>query len=306
MKRVPLNLDPQIELRQLRYFLELANQLHFRKAAASLLISQPALSRQIKQLEILVGVLLFERDSRKVQLTEAGRFYQSEVTLILQEIDKSHRLLKQLAAGVRAEIKVGFLGSAMQTVIPEMLLELESGFPEIKTSLEELSNIAQIEGVLSQRLDLGFVRLTQVSEHLGMYPLHQDSFSLVVPQDHFLNESNFHSLAQCKDQPFILFDASYSPQYYANIMSLFEEAGFIPKTSHKSVHAQTIFTLVAKGLGLAIVPTALQKGFQMKLRFISLEHMKQRAVLSLIWNKKSRNKGLSHCLDVLNVPVAIR
>ena len=102
------------------------------------------------------------------------------------------------------------------------------------------------------------------------------------------------------------FDATYSPQYFANIMSLFEEAGFSPKTSHKSVHAQTIFTLVEKGLGLAIVPTALQKGFRMKVRFISLEHMKQRAVLSLIWHKNSRNKALSHCLDVLKVPKNIR
>lgn len=306
MKNSSLILDPQIELRQLRYFLEVANQLHFRKAAASLLISQPALSRQIKQLEENVGVLLFERDSRKVQLTEAGCFYRDEVRLILQELDRSNRLIKQLAAGVRAEIKVGFLGSAMQTVIPEMLLQLESQHPHIKTSLEELSNIAQIEGVLSQRLDLGFVRLTPLSDHLGMYPLHQDSFSLVVPEDHVLNETNFNSLSQCKDHPFILFDATYSPQYFANIMSLFEEAGFSPKTSHKSVHAQTIFTLVEKGLGLAIVPTALQKGFRMKVRFISLEHMKQRAVLSLIWHKNSRNKALSHCLDVLKVPKNIR
>ena len=99
MKNSSLILDPQIELRQLRYFLEVANQLHFRKAAASLFISQPALSRQIKQLEENVGVLLFERDSRKVQLTEAGCFYRDEVHLILQELDRSNRLIKQLAAG---------------------------------------------------------------------------------------------------------------------------------------------------------------------------------------------------------------
>jgi len=300
-----LPLLAQIEFRHLRYFMAVASHLHFRKAAEALYISQPGLSRQIKGLETALGVALFKRDTRQVQLTQAGVFYKEEVAFLLQTFERSSRQLKQVAAGVLAEIKIGFLGSAMQTVIPKMLVQLKSEYPNIKTSLEELSNLAQIEGVLAERLDIGFVRLSQLPSSLAMYPVHEDSFSLVVPENHVLNQENFSSLAQCKDSAFILFDPSYSPQYYANIMSLFETAGFTPKESHKSVHAQTIFTLVAEGLGLAVVPSSLQRGFSMGLRFISLEKMDQRAVLSLIWNKKSRNKALLHCLDVLGVPKAI-
>ena len=293
----------QIEIRHLRYFMAVAQHLHFRKAAASLFISQPGLSRQIKDLEATLGAALFERDTRQVRLTAAGVFYRKEVGFLLQELERSSIQVKQVAAGLLAEIKIGFLGSAMQTVIPEMLVQLKLQFSTIKTSLEELSNLAQIKGVIEQRLDIGFVRVQQVSDSLGIHSVHEDSFSLVVPKDHFLNEENFTSLRQCMESPFILFDPAYSPPYFNTIMSLFEQAGFSPKQSHKSVHAQTIFTLVAQNLGLAIVPASLQKGFDMGVRFIALDQLEQRAILSVIWNKQSRNKALVHCLEVLGVPL---
>lgn len=291
-----------VELRHLRYFMAVAKTLHFKKAAERLFISQPGLSRQIKDLESRLGTPLFERDTRQVSLTPAGEYFIIEVDKIFRELYRASIQLQQVATGVLAEVKIGFLGSAMQTVLPNMLLDLKVQFPKINSSLEELSNQAQLNAVLAHRLDMGFVRVQQVSKPLEMYPVHTDSFSLVVPESHPLTPATFTSLTQCMEAPFILFDPIYSPHYFTTIMSLFKQAGFMPKQSHKSVHAQTIFTLVAQNLGLAIVPASLQKGFDMGVRFIPLNQMPQRAVLSVVWNKESRNKALDHCLAILGVP----
>lgn len=289
----------QIELRHFNYFLAVAEELHFRKAAEKLFISQPGLSRQIKQMEEILDTQLFLRDKKKVTLTPAGKYLKGEVEFILNHLELTQKQLKTIGAGNLGEVRIGFLGSAMQAVIPKLLLQLKKSSSGIKTSLEELSNSAQVDAILKDKLDIGFVRLARVPKGIQIAPVHKDTFSVVLPKNHWLNRSGFKNMAQLRDEDFILFAQEYSPLYYDTVMSICEDVGFSPKVSHKSVHAQTIFKLVENSLGIAIVPTSLQHGFQMDVKFIELKKIPQKAILSVIWKVDNRNPALQNCIDLV-------
>jgi len=289
----------QFELRHLTYFLAVAEELHFRKAAERLFISQPGLSRQIKQLEDTLGVELFTRDKRNVKLTPAGLYFKKEVDYLFNHLDFSLKQTKFVAQGSFGEIRAGFLGSAMQSVLPQLLLRANTDLPEIQFSLEELSNSAQVEALEKDQLDLGFVRLARVPRSLKLKPVFTDSFSLVLPKNHKLNTSNFTGVDQVAAEDFILFSSDYSSLYYDQIMSICEDKGFMPKVSYKSVHALTIFKLVESGLGVAIIPTSLQLGFALKVKFLEIPNITQQAVLSACYKQDNRNPALKHVLRYL-------
>lgn len=294
-----ITMSNQLELRHLKYFLAVAEELHFRKAAEKLYISQPGLSRQVKQLEDMLGAQLLVRDRKKVSLSRAGEYLKGEIEFVLNHLEVTKRQLKLIGEGQFGEVRMGFLGSAMQDVIPALLVKLRDQFPRIRTSLEELSNNAQVNALLRDKLDIGFVRLSRVPEGLCLRPVFEDTFSLVLPADHPLDAGNFKGLHALREENFILFSQDYSPHYFDTVMSICEDAGYAPRVSHKSVHAQTIFRLVENHLGIAIVPSSLQKGFKMDVKFIALDSIPQRAVLSVVWKKDHRNRTLDHCLSLL-------
>jgi DNA-binding transcriptional LysR family regulator len=292
-------MSTQIELRHLTYFLAVAEELHFRKAAEKLFISQPGLSRQIKQMEDLLQAQLFVRDNKKVGLTPAGYYLKAQSEAIFKELKETKRQLQLIGEGDTGELRIGFLGSAMQTVIPNLLVAVKGKYPKIKTALEERSNQEQVEAVLKDELDLGFVRLDRVPAALNMQTVFEDTFSLVLPESYPMLTREYKGMQCFAADNFILFSQDYSPYYYETIMSICADAGFKPKVSHKSVHAHTIFKLVENNLGIAIVPTALQAGFQMRVKFIELKDVKQRALLSVIWKKENANPVLKNCMDLL-------
>ncbi|TDT46783.1 DNA-binding transcriptional LysR family regulator [Maribacter spongiicola] len=289
----------QIELRHLTYFLAVAQELHFRKAAEKLFISQPGLSRQVKQMEEILGTQLFERNKKKVALTPAGHYLKTEVEYIFNHLEKVERQLKLVGDGSSGELRIGFLGSAMQQVIPELLLGIKEKYPKVKTSLEELSNFAQVDAVLNDQLDMGFVRVSRVPSTLEMKTVFTDTFSLVLPERYPMLTREFDGMERFAKEDFILFSQAYSPLYYETIMSICQDAGFAPKISHKSVHAHTIFKLVENHMGIAIVPTSLQNGFQMRVKFVELKDIPQRAELSVIWKKEHTNPVLKNCMELL-------
>lgn len=287
----------QIEHRHLRYFLAVAEELHFRKAADKLYISQPGLSRQIKQLETALGFPLFERNNRKVFLTRAGNYLKNEVELTLKNMEKSFEHARLIHEGMEGQINLGYVGSAMQNVAVEVLKKIRKDHPNVHYSLKEMENPDQIDALLAQNIDLGFVRLDKVPKGLSIQPVFQDTFSLVLPTDHPLDASRFSGLDQFKDESFILFDPSYSPAYFNQVMQIFNQSGFDPIISHNTVHASTIFRLVENNFGISIVPSALKLGYDMRIKFIELNKIPQRTVLSVAWNQSNRNPILDQVLS---------
>lgn len=298
-----ITIDYQIELRHYRYFLALASELNFHRAADILNISQPGLSRQIKQMEERIGATLFYRNQRTVKLTRAGEYLKREAEYILNHLEITHQQIRQIDSGQLGEIRIGFLGSAMQRIVPNILLQLNTTFPDIHTTLEEMSNKHQVDAIMADQLDIGFVRLPNIPNELSKEDIYIDHFTLVLPINHHLNEARFHNIKQVAHEKFILFSSDYSPHYYQTIISIFNDAGFEPQISHKSVHAQTIFKLVEQGLGLAIVPHSLQYGFDLAIKFLDIPSISQSTTLSAIWKKDNRNPCLQHMLAAMRSSV---
>tara|TARA_B110000027_G_C16109733_1_gene297130 strand:+ start:1424 stop:2308 length:885 start_codon:yes stop_codon:yes gene_type:complete len=290
----------QIEYRHLRYFLAVAEELHFRKAAEKLFISQPGLSRQIKQMENDLGVTLFERHNRKVALTSTGKYLQKELQMNLKNLEDILDHSKLIEQGKEGHLKLGFVGSAMLQIIPTILKQFNSKFPKVMFNLEEMDNQKQIEGLLSQDIDVGFVRLERVPRSLEIHTVLKETFCLVLPKNHPVNKSNFKNLSQFKDSPFILFDPQYSASYYEKVMQIFDGCGFAPIISHNTIHASSIYKLVENNLGVSIVPKSLQFGYKMNVKFIELDAIPQRAFLSVAWSKNNRNPMLKNILHLIN------
>lgn len=287
-----ITLSNQLELRHLRYFLAVAETLHFRKAADKLYISQPGLSRQIKQMEDDLGILLFERNNRKVKLTKAGKYLQNELILNLKHLEDIVSHAKLLNDGIEGNLKLGYVGSAMQKIIPDLLLRIKSERPNIRFNLTEMDNQKQIESLLFNDIDIGFVRLERVPKGLNTHTLLEEPFSLVLPKNHSLTSYNFQNIAQLKSESFILFDESYSPAYFEKVMQIFDDAGFSPIISHNTVHATSIYRLVENGFGISIIPKSLKPVYATKVKFIDLKNISQRTTLSAVWNNTNRNPAL--------------
>ena len=293
----------QIEHRHLRCFLAVAEELHFRKAAEKLFISQPGLSRQIKQMEQDLGVTLFERNNRRVALTKTGDYLQKELQINLKNLEDILAHSKLIHHGKEGHLTLGFVGSAMLQIIPAILKQFNSKFPKVMFKLEEMNNQKQIEGLLSQEIDVGFVRLERVPRSLEIHTVLKETFCLVLPKNHPVNKRNFKNLSQFKDSPFILFDPEYSASYYEKVMQIFDGCGFAPIISHNTIHASSIYKLVENNLGVSIVPKSLQFGYDMNVKFIELDAIPQRAFLSIAWSKNNRNPMLQNILQLINPPI---
>lgn len=289
----------QIEIRHLKYFLAVAEDLHFRKAAERLFISQPGLSKQIKQMEIGLGIVLFERHNRKVILTNAGEYLKRELAINLKNIEHTLNHAKLLDEGKNGDLKFGYVGSAMQEIIPNLLVNFKNDYPNIVFSLKEMDNQKQIDGLLSYDLDVGFVRLDRVPRGLMLKPILKESFCLVLPENNQINADNFKSLTQFKEESFILFDPKYSSSYYEKVMQLFDDSGFSPIVSHSTIHAGSIYKLVENNFGISIVPKSLAIQNNQKIKFIELKKAKQKTTLSVVWNTNNRNPILKEIIKLL-------
>ena len=289
----------QIEFRHLHYFLAVAEDLHFRKAAERLYISQPGLSRQIKQLEDELGIVLFERHNRKVKLTRAGEYLKEEISKQFLQLETIFDHAKLLDEGKQGVLKFGYVGSAMFDIIPSLLLKFKTSYPDVLYSFQEMDNQTQISKLISKEIDIGFIRMQRIPRGLKSKVLLEEPFSLVLPKDHPVDTSNFKTLKHFENEPFILFDSKYSNSYYEKVMQLFDHSGFQPIISHNTIHAGSIFTLVENGFGVSIVPQSLQKGYEHRVKFISLEQLPQRTKLTAVWSEAFDNPSLEKFLDLV-------
>lgn len=289
----------QISIRHIKYFLAVAEELHFRKAADKLFISQPGLSKQIKQMEEHLNLKLFERHNRKVTLSQAGLYLKKEIAANLNELEKILNHSKLINDGIEGYLNIGYVGSAMQELIPKLLLKFKKEHPNIIFDLKEMDNQRQVNDLLSKAIDIGFSRLETVPKNLEMHPLLKENFCLVLPKNHKVTASNFKTIKQLKDEKFIMFDPSYSPAYHEKIMQIFSDCDFTPNISHNTINASSIYRLVENNLGVSIVPKSLRTGYDMEIKFIELKTIKQQTILYAVWNKENNNPILKHMLYLI-------
>ena len=289
----------QIELRHFRYFRILSEELHYRKAADRLFISQPGLSKQIKLLEDRLEVKLLDRNKRTVSLTPAGAFLSNQIRALDQKVDQIVTGTRSIHAGQNGNLRIGYIGSAMQNIIPDLLKSIDKDWPNIQFDLSEMGNSVQLERLLHQNIDLGFVRTDKVPQPLESITVFQDTFSLVLPQTHEIEADTMEDLGIVREEKFILFESSYSQSYYTKVMQIFEDAGFSPKVAHHTIHANSIFRLVENGFGISIVPTSLKYGYDLRVKFVELPHIRQKAPLAAVSNPQNPNPILSNVIHKL-------
>ena len=281
-----------MDIRQLTYFLGVAEELHFSRAAEKLFIVQPALSRQIQQLEEELGVLLFERDKRNVKLTPAGAYFRDEVSRLSHQLTYITEQTRRIHSGSVGKIRMGHPGSALYSILPETLAMMHQRFPEVNVQLTEIAETELLEALHNYDIDVGFTREMNVTRQFSTDLLFEEHFALVVPADHWLNEQNFQDISQCREAEFILPKIGGDVNYGKILHRIFEDRGFRPKVVYHSNYGATILRLVEKKLGLSVLPISYRHGASaLAVRFLQLPTVTQ---LYLIWRTDDANAVLPH------------
>ncbi len=251
-----------MELRHLRYFIAVAEELHFGRAAQVLGISQPPLSQQIQALELEVGARLFERTNRRVELSEAGRLFLQEARLVLAQVDKAADVARRAQLGELGELKIGFTSSApFNSSIPQAIFAFRQAFPAVQLNLQEMSSTQVAESLVDESIQVGLMRPLPLSDSLSVVELMREPLVAVLSAGHPLVEGSERGLylAQLAEEPFVFFPRTYGSGLYAQLLNLARDAGFSPHFAQEAGEAMTIIGLVAAGLGVSVLPASYQR-----------------------------------------------
>lgn len=251
-----------MELRQLRYFLVVADELHFGRAAERLHLTQPPLTVAVRRLERELGVQLFDRTTRRVTLTPAGKSFKDRIQVAIADLDDAAGDVADVAAGRSGKIRVGFVSSASYTTIPEAIRAFREHRPRIALELNPLTSGEQIEQLLDGNLDLGLIRDPGDVPGLRFELLSTEDLVVVLPDAHRLAAAEELQPQDLEGEPMILFPYRLMPGFVARVLRLFEPLAAPPPVVQQAIHQETVLGLVAAGLGLSILPESVQR-FQM-------------------------------------------
>lgn len=289
-----------MDVRQLTYFVAVAEEGHFGRAADRVHIAQPPLSQQIRKLEDELGVRLFDRTSRKVSLTRAGEALYERATDILARVAAAEEHLKAMASGRRGTLGVGFVGPAMDSRLPDAVRAYRESNPDVELTLRQLSTISQLEEVQDGRLDVGFVRLFDEKPlALERRLFLQEEYVLALPRSHRLAaDSGPIHLADLADEPWIIFPRESGPKLYDSIMDACRKVGFSPRIVQETLGKMTTAALVAAGMGISLLPHGTA---QMRPELVtrSVEGPLPLMEIWAVWRKTDDAAALHAFLDVV-------
>ena len=247
-----------MELRDLRYFVAVAEALHFRQAAERLHITQPALSRQIHALEAELDVQLFHRSKRSVKLTLAGQTFLEEARQILRHAEQAVLTTQRTARGEMGQLRLSFTPSALRGIVPEIVRGFRDRYPDVQLTMTERCTQDQVEAFLAHQLDVGFLYPPIDNTLLTITPLRTETLVVALPQDHPLALHTSLKLSDLANEPFILHPRQEGPHLHDHIVSLCQQAGFRPQIIQEAVASQTRIGLVAAGMGITLIPETLK------------------------------------------------
>lgn len=275
-----------MELRHLRYFVAVAEELHFGRAAEKLRISQPPLSMQIRALEDELGVTLLNRTKRHVSLTQAGHALLQEARQIMGQVEQAVQTTRRAGRGEIGELAIGFISVADYNVLPIVLREFRHAYPLVNLSLKESTTDAQIDDLINGRIDVGLL-LPPISEPaLESIPVLREPLIAALPQQHPLaKKSGAIALAGLADAPFILFPRRMAPGLYDDVVSFCRTAGFSPRIGQEAIQMQTIISLVSADLGVALIPESLRNLQRTGVVYKTLKENSPLIEIHLAWRR---------------------
>jgi DNA-binding transcriptional LysR family regulator len=303
-----------MDLRQLRYFVTVAEELHFGRAAERLAMTQPPLSQQIQALEQELGVQLFARTRRSVALTAVGAQWLPEVRRVLADAAALPALAQRLARGETGSLTLTFVSTADYGILPGLLRQFGERHPDVSLQLREATSDVQIDALLAGESDAGLVIPPQPVSFpatLGYLPLARERLVLAVPER--WQPASRHgqarlrrgevALAEAADVPLILFPRRSAPAFYDIITGCYAAQGLTPRVGQEAIQMQTIVSLVSAGMGVALVPESLRHLRRTGVRYLDLSadlapHVTPYVETGLIWRRQAMTPALQSFVEI--------
>ena len=289
------------ELRQLRYFVAVAEEMHFGRAARRLHMTQPPLSQAIQALEAQLGTPLFSRTRRSVALTAAGQTLLPEVQRLLQQVEGLASLAQSAAAGESGRLSIAFVPMADYSVLPSALREFRAALPSVHLDLQEATTDVQIDLLASGRIDVGFL-LPPLPDKLNVdvdyLPLTSEPLVLALPEGTATTKTKM-SLKRCADLPLIIFPRRMSPAFHDLILGCLRDAGLSPRIGQEAIQMQTIVSLVSAGMGFALVPQSVSNMKRQGVEYRAMQETSPWVEIGLAWRRDNASPVLSAFLELM-------
>jgi DNA-binding transcriptional LysR family regulator len=289
-----------MELRHIKYFVAVAEELNFRRAAERLHMEQPPLSRQIRQLEEELGVELLQRSRQGVALTEAGKAFLDESRLTLAQAERSAQVAKQFNGGQPKKLAIGFSICAFDRVLTQMIQTFREQSPGVTIELKELHTTPQMQALLTGDIDIGFVHLPimQQPEILTQVVLHEP-LVVALPPAHPLASFPVISPALLADEPFIIFPRAIKPDFYDLIMALCQQAGFQPKIVQEATPPEIAVSLVEAGVGIALMAAGAANRHSADIVYRPIADSAPYLDIAVAWHRERSGELVNQFLDVV-------
>lgn len=246
-----------VEVRQARYFIAVAEELHFGRAAERLNMSQPPLSQAILQLERQLGASLLTRSSRSVLLTDAGKLFLDECRLLVQASERAEEVAARAKSGMAGTLRIGSVTSAFDRVLPDVLERFRGDWPDVELQVSEIDTHHGRERLLRRELDVAIIRQPGSDRGLRSVPLRRDRFVVALPAAHPLaTQQGPVDLSQFKNDAWVWLPRAISPDYHDEMVAACRQAGFSPQAKHFANSIQSQLAMVGCGLGVTLAPNS--------------------------------------------------
>ncbi len=291
-----------MELRHLRYFIAVADELSFSHAAERLGIAQPPLSQQIQALEAELNVQLFDRKKRPLQLTQAGIAFLEEARSILKTLEQAVSKTQRIQQGELGHLTIGFTSAMANGILPNILRSFRQNYPAVKLILSEENSVSQIQRLRDRATDLMFLYQDcdlVAAKDLVIMPLLQESLVAILPQHHLLAAKSEVSVADLKHEQFIMPDRQVVPGLSKQIYDLCTQAGFVPEVAQEAIFMVTILGLVAGEIGISILPASVQNLHRKGVVYRSISEQPTTNQLTAIWQRDNSSTILPQFINVI-------
>jgi DNA-binding transcriptional LysR family regulator len=293
-----------VDLRRFEYFVAVAEELHFGRAAERLHVAQPPLSRQIQRLEAEFGVRLFERDRHGVELTEAGAALLPEARCTLVAANRAREAARRAARGESGVLDVGFFASVAASMLPQLTRGYSADHPRVELRLHDMSSGEQLRALREGRIDVGLMMRPSAAPDLNVETIKVEPAVLVMPDDHPLAQSATVSLSDLEDESFALFPRESSPDLHDRLVTLCQRAGFTPRIAQEATHMATIVSLVAAGVGVSVMPASISQMGRADVAYVPLADPSVHMWIAMAWKRGELPPALPAFLERIRAVAA--
>lgn len=287
-----------MELRQLRYFIAVAEELQFTRAAARLHIAQPPLSQQIRLLEAELGTSLLSRTTRHVELTPAGHAFLEEARKTVAQAEQALQVARTVGGTVSGHLVLGFVDSSLYAYLPHLLRSYRRSRPSVQVSLREMTSEQQISALQRGDIQVGVVRRGPIGPQLKMEEIGRERVIIALPMDHPLSARPALTVSDLRELPFVLPDRSAARGLHDHLVGMMRDAGFTPRIAEVASEGHTIIGLVAAGVGVAIVPETLGAVSGDTVAFRPIARSADWLGMYVAWRRGERSPTVASFLDV--------